>query len=114
MVVVGAGPVGLAAIMTARSTGAERVIAEDTNEYRLERAKDFGATDVVMGGEGARETVKGMTKDGLGVDVAIEAGKVTPEEFVTHRFTFDEWEQAYDTFGRAAEEKALKVIVSAS
>lgn len=42
----------------------------------------------------------------------IVSGAIQPERFVTHRFTFDQWEEAYDTFTRAADEKALKVIVT--
>ena len=48
---------------------------------------------------------------------AVTEGRILGHEgvgVVTHRFTFDEWEQAYGTFGRAAEEKALKVVVTAS
>ena len=45
--VVGAGPVGLAAIMTAGLYGAARVIALDLDESRLDHAKAFGATDTV-------------------------------------------------------------------
>ncbi|MHB8301023.1 MAG: hypothetical protein ACYDDW_21270 [Dermatophilaceae bacterium] len=36
----------------------------------------------------------------------------SPEKFVSHRFTFDTILDAYDTFGRAAETKALKVIIT--
>jgi alcohol dehydrogenase len=35
-----------------------------------------------------------------------------PEKFASHRFTFDTIMEAYDTFGRAAETKALKVIIT--
>ena len=38
--------------------------------------------------------------------------KLPAELFVTHRFTLDEIMEAYDTFGRAAETKALKVVLS--
>ena len=38
--------------------------------------------------------------------------EVTPEQFVTHRFKLDEMMEAYDTFGRAAETKAMKVAIS--
>ncbi len=37
----------------------------------------------------------------------IEAGR-----FITHRFGLDEFAQAYDVFGRAAETGALKVVLS--
>jgi alcohol dehydrogenase len=42
----------------------------------------------------------------------VASGKLTPERFVTHRFTMDEVLDAYDTFGRAAETKALKVVIT--
>ena len=173
--VIGAGPVGLAAMMTAGLYGASRIIAIDLDANRIEQAKGFGATDGVNSGDaGWSDEVLAMT-DGLGVDVAIEAvgvpatfematelirpggtvanigvhgksvelklqdlwikdvaittglvsatttpmllklvaqGKLTPEKFVSHRFTFDNIMQAYDTFGRAAETKALKVAIT--
>ncbi len=70
--VVGAGAVGLAAILTTGLWGASRVIAIDTNKFRLGTALEFGATDIVEAGVSTREDVIGLT-DGLGVDVAIEA-----------------------------------------
>ena len=173
--VVGAGPVGLAAMMTAGLYGASRIIAIDLDDNRVEHAKDFGATDAVN--SGAVEwtgPVLAMT-DGLGVDVAIEAvgipltfematelirpggtvanvgvhgrsvelklqdlwikdvaittglvsatttpmllrlvgqGRLTPEKFASHQFPLDRITDAYDTFGRAAETKALKVVIN--
>ena len=172
--VVGAGPVGLSAIMTAGLYGAARVIAIDLDDNRLALAGSFGATDTVNGGASDwAEQVRAMT-DGLGVDVAIEAvgvpatfdmctkivraggsianvgvhgkpvelplqdlwiqdlsitmglvsasttpmllklvaqHKLPAEKFVTHRFSFDQMLDAYDTFGRAADTKALKVVI---
>ena len=70
--VVGAGAVGLSAILTTGLWGASRVIAVDTNKFRLDKAREFGATDTVEAGDTAIADVKAMT-DGLGVDVAIEA-----------------------------------------
>ena len=72
--VVGAGPVGLAAMMTAGLHGASRVIALDVDDNRLVLAKqDFGATHTVSSGAADwAEQVFALT-DGLGVDVAIEA-----------------------------------------
>jgi alcohol dehydrogenase len=71
--VVGAGPVGLAVVMTAQLYGPSRVIAIDLDDARLARAADFGATDTInSGSEAWLEQVMAMT-DGLGVDVAIEA-----------------------------------------
>jgi alcohol dehydrogenase len=173
--VVGAGPVGLSAIMTAGLYGASRVIAIDLDDNRLEQALSFGAADAVNSGDGSwKEQVIAMT-DGLGVDVAIEAvgipatfdmctelvrpggsvanigvhgkpaelklqdlwikdvaittglvsatttpmllklvaqAKLPAEKFATHRFGFDQVLDAYDTFGRAAETKALKVVIA--
>lgn len=71
--VVGAGPVGLAAVATAGFYGAARIIAIDLDENRNEQAHSFGATDHVNPSDPDwREQVMRLT-DGLGVDVAIEA-----------------------------------------
>lgn len=71
--VVGAGPVGLSAIMTAGLYGASRVIAIDLDDNRTELAQTFGATDAVNSGDDDwLDQVMAMT-DGMGVDVAIEA-----------------------------------------
>ncbi|MGZ8744555.1 MAG: zinc-binding dehydrogenase, partial [Nocardioides sp.] len=173
--VVGAGPVGLAAMMTSGLYGAARVIALDLDDNRLDQAKNFGATDSVNSGDADwMDRVRAMT-DGLGVDVAIEAvgipatfeactkivrpggsvanagvhgvpvelalqdlwimdlsitmglvstnttpmllklvasHKLAAEKFATHHFKLDDIMDAYDTFGRAAETKALKVVIS--
>ena len=174
--VIGAGPVGLAAIMTAATAGAGKVIAVDGNKFRLEESRQFGATDTIDATSGDTvEQLKQLSHDGLGVDVAIEAvgipatfgtaldsirpggrvanvgvhgapvtfpidrdwinnitittglvnattapelldqiksGVLKPEKFVTHRFTFDEFDEAYRTFADAADEHALKVIIT--
>jgi alcohol dehydrogenase len=173
--VVGAGPVGLAAIMTAGLYGASRVIAIDLDDNRLTQATTLGATDSVnSGAPDWQEKVIAMT-DGLGVDVAIEAvgipltftacteivrpggtvancgvhgqpvelaiqelwitdisismglvststtpmllklvaqDKLPAAKFATHHFALDEIIDAYDTFGRAAETGALKVVLT--
>ena len=70
--VVGAGAVGLSAILTTGLWGASKVIAIDTNKFRLEKALEFGATDAVEVGPGTVAEVIALT-DGLGVDVSIEA-----------------------------------------
>ena len=41
------------------------------------------------------------------------AGKIDPTRLITHHFKLDQILDAYDTFGRAAETKALKVIIDA-
>lgn len=73
--VVGAGPVGLAAIMTAGTQGASRIIAVDGNAFRLDTAREFGATDTININEvdDVAAALKELSEDGLGVDVAIEA-----------------------------------------
>ncbi len=173
--VIGAGPVGLAAITTAGLYGAARVIAIDLDSNRLEKSREFGATDTVISGTPKwREEVLALT-DGAGVDVAIEAvgvpltftmateivrpggrvanvgvhgkpvelqiqnlwisnvmismglvntnttpmllklvtsKKIDAAKMATHFFTFDKFLDAYDTFARAAETKALKVIIT--
>ncbi len=174
--VVGAGPVGLSAIMGAKLFSPSHVVAIDLADARLEAAKQFGA-DITVNPthEDAVEVLRGLT-DGLGADVAVEAvgvaatfeqcaalvrpgGRVanvgvhggpatlhledlwirnvtittglvdtysTPTllkllathqvdlaRFVTHRFTMDEFLDAYDTFARAADTRALKVAISA-
>ena len=75
--VVGAGPVGLAAIMTAGLRGASKVIAVDPDEFRRTKAQEFGADHVLAPADD--DAVREHT-DGLGVDVAIEAVGV-PETF---------------------------------
>jgi alcohol dehydrogenase len=173
--VVGAGPVGLATMMTAGLYGASRVIAIDLDDNRVEQAKLFGATDAVNSGTANwMEAVLAMT-DGLGVDVAIEAvglpvtfqmatelirpggtvanvgvhgtsvelrlqdlwikdvaittglvsatttamllrlvsqGRLTPELFVSHRFTLDTMLDAYESFADATQTKAIKVAIT--
>lgn len=79
--IVGAGPIGLAAIMTAKLLTPGRIIAIDLADARLEQARRFGADDTINNGtEDAVARVMALTDDGLGVDVAIEAVGV-PETF---------------------------------
>jgi alcohol dehydrogenase len=172
--VIGAGPVGLSAVMTSQLYGPSRVIAVDLDDARLARAKEFGATDTVNSGQDDwAHRVLALT-DGAGVDVAIEAvgtpgtftmavnlvrpgghvanigvhGKpvelalnelwirnidiamglvntnttsmllklvaqhrLPVDKFVTHEFSFDRIEEAYEVFGNAAEHDALKVLI---
>jgi alcohol dehydrogenase len=78
--IVGAGPIGLATIMTARLYTPARIIAIDLADARLARAREFGA-DVTINNatEDALARVMELT-NGLGVDVAVEAVGV-PETF---------------------------------
>jgi alcohol dehydrogenase len=173
--IVGAGPIGLAAITGSRLFSPSHVVAIDKAETRLEAAKKFGA-DVVVNNthQDPLEAIRELT-DGLGADVAIEAvgvpatfelcarlvrpgghianigvhgepatlhledlwiknitittglvdayatstllhllatHQVDAGRFITHRFTLDEFDAAYDVFGRAADTGALKVVLS--
>ncbi|MCL4134381.1 UNVERIFIED_CONTAM: hypothetical protein GTU68_051244 [Idotea baltica] len=47
VLITGAGPIGLMAVKIARFCGARRIVVTDINEYRLKKAKDFGATFVL-------------------------------------------------------------------
>jgi S-(hydroxymethyl)glutathione dehydrogenase/alcohol dehydrogenase len=71
-VVYGAGMVGLGAVAGCRLQEAERIIAVDMSEERLELAKGQGATDTMLGGEDTVERVLDET-DGFGADYTFEA-----------------------------------------
>ncbi|MDH6623104.1 alcohol dehydrogenase [Streptomyces sp. LBL] len=77
--VVGAGPIGLAAIATARLFAPERIVAVDLAASRLEAAKRLGADAVADAREDPEQLVDDLT-DGLGADVVIEAVGL-PESF---------------------------------
>ncbi|MFI8106101.1 alcohol dehydrogenase catalytic domain-containing protein [Streptomyces sp. NPDC086023] len=79
VVVVGAGPIGLAAIAAARLYSPFRIIAVDLAAARLAAARDLGADAVVAAREQPERLVEDLT-DGLGADVVIEAVGV-PEAF---------------------------------
>jgi alcohol dehydrogenase len=71
--IVGAGPIGLAALLTAQLYSPTKIIMIDLDEGRLATAKSFGATDVVNSSDGkAAQAVMALTQQ-LGVDTAIEA-----------------------------------------
>ena len=71
VVVIGCGGVGLNAVQGAVLAGADRIIAVDLLDNKLEYAREFGATDVVNAGNGdAVARVVEMT--GGGVDYAFE------------------------------------------
>jgi alcohol dehydrogenase len=76
--IVGAGPIGLAAILTARLYTPGQIVAIDLAESRLEGARRFGADVTINNGEeDAVARIMEMT-DGLGADVALEAVGVPP------------------------------------
>ncbi|MCW2714806.1 MAG: Threonine dehydrogenase and related Zn-dependent dehydrogenase [Frankiales bacterium] len=173
--VVGAGPIGLAAVLAARLFSPAHVVAIDLVDSRLEAAKQFGADITINPSrEDPAEQLATLT-GGLGVDVAVEAvgvpgtfetctrlvrpggrvanvgvhgspavlhleelwsrnvtittglvdtwstptllklvvsGQLEAKRFVTHRFDLADVLDAYDTFGRAADTGALKVVLT--
>jgi alcohol dehydrogenase len=72
VVIVGAGPIGLAAILTAKLYSPSHVIVIDKAESRLQAAKMFGA-DVVLTPDADPLAVVGSLTGGLGADVVMEA-----------------------------------------
>ena len=175
--IVGAGPVGLAVLLTAQFYSPREIIMIDVDDNRLRVAEKLGATKTVDSSDGkAVQAVLALT-GGHGVDVAIEAvgipatfemcedmvcaggfianvgvhgrpvelklerlwahnvtittrlvdtvtipllldsvaaGKLRPRELITHEYALGDIMKAYDAFGNAAEEKALKVILRAN
>jgi alcohol dehydrogenase len=172
--IVGSGPIGLAALLTAQFYSPSEIIMIDLDENRLAVAKRFGATATVnsTGGKAAEQVMK--LTGGRGVDTAIEAvgipatfslcedivapggtianvgvhgvkvdlhleklwahnvtittrlvdtvsipmllktvnsKKIDAKQLITHHFKLDQILQAYETFGNAANTKALKVII---
>jgi alcohol dehydrogenase len=173
--IVGAGPIGLAVLLTAQFYSPAAIFMIDLDDKRLAVAKKFGATNLINSADGhAAHHLMEMT-GGAGVDVAIEAvglpatfaicqdivaaggrianvgvhgkpvelhmerlwdrnislttrlvdtittpmllkvvrsGKLQPGKLVTHRFAMNDIMKAYDTFGNAAKEGALKVVLT--
>ncbi|MGW5255357.1 zinc-dependent alcohol dehydrogenase family protein [Streptomyces sp. NPDC004012] len=77
--VVGTGPIGLAAIATARLFAPERIVAVDRAPTRLDAAKQLGADALSDAGQAPEQLIADLT-DGLGADVVIEAVGA-PESF---------------------------------
>lgn len=70
--IVGSGPIGLSALLTAQFYSPARIFMIDLDSNRLSIAKKFGATDIInSGNEDPVKKIMAVTKDG--VDVAIEA-----------------------------------------
>ena len=44
----------------------------------------------------------------------VRSGRLDPAQLITHRFHLEDMESAYDTFGRAADTHALKVVIQVS
>jgi alcohol dehydrogenase len=79
--IVGAGPIGLAALLTAQFYSPAEIIMIDLDDSRLEVAKRFGATATVNSKDGKAAEKVMKTTGGRGVDAAIEAVGI-PETFV--------------------------------
>jgi alcohol dehydrogenase len=122
--VVGAGPIGLSAISGARLFSPSLVIAIDLAATRLVRPVGRIANIGVHGKPVTLHLERLWTRDvtittGL-VDTystptllrLLTSGQINAERFVTHRFGFDDFIQAYDVFARAGETGALKVVLS--
>lgn len=78
--IVGAGPIGLAALLTAQFYSPAEIIMIDTNDYRLEIGKKLGATSTINSQKSnAAKMVFDLTQQ-RGVDTAIEAVGV-PQTF---------------------------------
>ena len=78
--VVGAGPIGLATILTANLFTPGHVVAIDLDDARLARAREFGADVTINNASGTAVAAVMQLTNGLGADVAIEAVGV-PETF---------------------------------
>ncbi|MGV7106460.1 zinc-dependent alcohol dehydrogenase family protein [Flavobacterium sp. U410] len=76
--IVGAGPVGMSALLTAQFYSPSKIIMIDLDENRLEMAKELGATHTInSGSENVEEAIKKIVEED-GVDVAIEAVGIPP------------------------------------
>jgi alcohol dehydrogenase len=71
--IVGAGPIGLAAIITARLYSPGMIIVIDLADSRLDAAKRLGADVVLNAAHTDAAAIRALTADGRGVDTAIEA-----------------------------------------
>jgi alcohol dehydrogenase len=78
--IIGAGPIGLATLITAQLYSPASIVVGDVDAGRLEVARELGATHVVNAGDrgGAAEIMR--LTEGRGADVAIEAVGL-PETF---------------------------------
>lgn len=75
-VIFGTGMVGLGAVVGCQLQQAERIIAVDHSEQRLELARRYGATDTLLAGDGVTDQVLDMT-DGFGAEFTFEATGIT-------------------------------------
>jgi alcohol dehydrogenase len=71
--IVGSGPIGLAALLTAQFYSPAQIIMVDLDDKRLAVSQRFGATDIVNSGSGQAAAEVMKLTGGRGVDTAIEA-----------------------------------------
>lgn len=71
--IVGSGPIGLAALLTAQFYSPARIIMIDIDSKRLALAKKFGATDIINSSDGIAAVLLMQLTKNMGVDTAIEA-----------------------------------------
>jgi aryl-alcohol dehydrogenase len=71
--IFGVGPVGMAALLAARVAGCTRIIAVDMNPARLDKALEFGATDIVNAANGDTVAAIRTLTGGEGAGFAIES-----------------------------------------
>jgi (R,R)-butanediol dehydrogenase/meso-butanediol dehydrogenase/diacetyl reductase len=74
VVVMGAGPIGLACLAVARISGASDVYTVELNPRRLQAARDLGATEVFDGNDPDWEGALLDATEGRGADVVLETG----------------------------------------
>lgn len=73
--IFGSGPIGLLTIISARAAGASNIIVSDLVDFRLQKAKEFGATHVINSSKvNPVEAIRGIAPDG--VDVSFEIAGV--------------------------------------
>ncbi|WP_348268769.1 zinc-dependent alcohol dehydrogenase family protein [Edaphobacter paludis] len=175
--IVGAGPIGLAVLLTAQFYSPAAIYVIDVDDKRLAVAMKLGATAVINDRDGKAAARFLELTGGAGVDVCVEAvgipetfgicqvliapggrianigvhgkpgilhleqlwdrnitlttrlvdtttlplllkvitsGKLQPRKLVTHRFHLNDIQKAYETFGNAAQQGALKIILTSN
>ena len=78
--VLGCGGIGLATVNAAQIAGAGRIIAIDVDPFKLELAKQFGATDTLIGDANIAKQVMEMTKGGVHYSFECIGLKLTTEQ----------------------------------
>jgi len=71
--IFGCGPIGLMMVQLARAAGAAKIIATDRLTYRLDAAREFGASSIILADNGQENEELVAAIDGDGVDIAFEA-----------------------------------------